>query len=80
MSLNPSDQPKRKSSDFDFTKQFDIFIKEGNVFGVRKEPKKISTFVPPSPDVGLDRSFNAEQLSIKNKTRSAKLTKRFFDF
>lgn len=80
MSLNPSDQPKRKNTDFDFTKQFDLFIQEGNVFGVRKTPKKLSTFVPPSPDVGLDRSFNANKLTLSNKNSSVKLTKRFFNF
>lgn len=79
MSLNPSDQPRRKK-DFDFTKDFDLFIQEGNTFGIRKEPKKISTFVPPSPDVGLDRSFGAEKISMSNKITSVKLTKRFFDF
>ena len=83
MSFEDFDQPNAKRKDplnMNVNENFDLFIQEGNVFGVSEKTRKIDRFIPKAPDDGLDQSFDSDNFGINSKRTSDKLTKRFFDF
>ena len=83
MSFDIGDQRKAKKKDpldMNLSKDFDLFIQEGNVFDVKDKSRKLKKFIPKAPDDGLNQSFDADNFGINSKKTSDKITRRFFDF
>jgi len=76
----PDQRSKKDPLKMTANENFELFIKEGNVFGTRKKSRGLKKFIPNSPDAGLDQAFGSDAFSINSRKSGNKVLKRLFDF